>query len=158
MIRGGDWPSTVAGECVTHCRLALYPRERVADLRERVERTVAGVAEQRPDLAAYRMEVLYDGLACEGYELSQDAPLVTALADACARATGRTPGLFASRAGTDARSFYLYGARPSVSFGPLAEGEHGVDERVHLPSVVATARAIALLIRDRCGLTAAGSS
>ena len=29
MIRGGDWPSTVAGECVTHCRLALYPGERV---------------------------------------------------------------------------------------------------------------------------------
>ena len=25
MIRGGDWPSTMAGECVAHCRLALYP-------------------------------------------------------------------------------------------------------------------------------------
>ncbi len=27
MIRGGDWPSTMAGECVTHCRLATYPGE-----------------------------------------------------------------------------------------------------------------------------------
>src|SRR3954468_22272369 len=31
-IRGGDWPSTVAGECVTECRLALYPGEPVDGL------------------------------------------------------------------------------------------------------------------------------
>src|SRR5215216_3225030 len=61
MIRGGDWPSTVAGECLTHFRLALFPGERVADLKERVEETVAGVALARPELESYRMEVLYDG-------------------------------------------------------------------------------------------------
>ena len=48
MIRGGDWPSTVAGECLTHFRLALYPGERVADLKQRVEQTVAGVALRVP--------------------------------------------------------------------------------------------------------------
>ena len=41
VIRGGDWPSTVAGECVTHFRLALYPGERVDDLKRRVEEAVA---------------------------------------------------------------------------------------------------------------------
>ena len=30
--------------------------------------------------------------------------------------------------------------------------EHGVDERVHMPSVTETAQAIALFIRDWCGL------
>ena len=56
MIRGGDWPSTVAGECLTHFRLALYPGERVADLKARVEQTVAGVAagEPVPDRGAVR--------------------------------------------------------------------------------------------------------
>ena len=44
MIRGGDWPSTVAGECVTDFRLACYPDEPVAGLKERVERTVATAA------------------------------------------------------------------------------------------------------------------
>src|SRR3954468_16679957 len=43
-IRGDDWPSTVAGECVTECRLACYPGERVADLRARVETTVAAAS------------------------------------------------------------------------------------------------------------------
>ena len=152
VIRGGDWPSTVAGECVTQFRLALYPGERVADLKARVEQTVAAVALARPELGAYRFEVLYDGFACEGYELAPDAPLVIALQGACERATGRRPPLYASTATTDARSFQLYGDTPAVCFGPVAENEHGVDERVHLPSVTETAQAIALFIRDWCGL------
>jgi acetylornithine deacetylase len=152
MIRGGDWPSTVAGECVTHCRLALYPGERVEALKERVEQTVATLAASRPELSRLRIEVLYEGFQCQGYELAPDAPLITGLAAACARATGHAPPLFASTATTDARTFQLYGDTPAVCFGPLAENEHGVDERVHLPSVTATAQAIALFIADWCGV------
>jgi acetylornithine deacetylase len=155
MIRGGDWPSTVAGECVTHFRLALYPGERVADLRARVEQTVAAVAQARPELAGHRVDVLYDGFACEGYALAPDAPLVTALLGACERATGHRPPLFASTATTDARSFQLYGDTPAVCLGPVAEREHGVDERVDVPSVIATAQSIALFIADWCGLARA---
>jgi acetylornithine deacetylase len=151
MIRGGDWPSTVAGECVTQFRLACYPDDPVATLRERVEETVAAVAAGDP---VHRIEVLYDGFQCEGYELAPDAPLVTGLADACQRATGQRPPLVASTATTDARTFQLYGGTPAVCFGPHAENEHGVDERVHLPSVIETAQAIALFVADWCGLEA----
>jgi acetylornithine deacetylase len=41
-----------------------------------------------------------------------------------------------------------------VCCGPLAERIHGVDERVHLPSVTTTAQVLALLVRDWCGVTA----
>jgi acetylornithine deacetylase len=153
MIRGGDWPSTVAGECVTHFRLAQYPGVPVAELREQVEQAVHGAAAGDPALSGYRVEVLYDGFQCEGYELQQDAPLVEALAVACARATGERPPLYATTATTDARAFQLYGDTPAVCFGPVAERAHGVDERVHLPSVTTTAQAIALFIADWCGLT-----
>jgi acetylornithine deacetylase len=158
MIRGGDWPSTVAGECLTHCRLAAYPGEPIAKLKERVEQTVARVAASRPALSRYRMEVLYDGFQCEGYELEPDAMLVTGLLDACSRVTGHRPPIFASTATTDARTFHLYGDTPAVCFGPLAENEHGVDERVHLPSMVTTAQAIGLFIADWCGLAPASSA
>jgi acetylornithine deacetylase len=151
MIRG-DWPSTVAGECVTHFRLALYPGERVAHLRQRVEETVAGVAAP----GAFRFDVVYEGFACEGYELASDAPLVTRLTNAAERATGSRPQPFASTATTDARSFQLYGDTPAVCFGPIAEHEHGVDERVYMPSVTETAQAIALFIGDWCGLERRG--
>jgi len=148
-INGGDWPSTVAGECLAHFRLACYPGDPVAGLRERVEAVVAEVAADDP---GHRIEVLYDGFQCEGYELASDDPLVTHLTDAVTRTTGRTPGLFASTATTDARTFHLYGDTPAVCFGPNAENEHGVDERVHLPSVTETAQAIALFTADWCGL------
>jgi acetylornithine deacetylase len=143
MIRGGDWPSTVAGECVTHLRLATYPGEPVADLKRRVEAVVAGVENRR-----HRIDVLY-----EGYELAEDAPLVQTLSAASARATGTAPPIFASTATTDARAFALYGDTPAVSFGPVAENEHGVDERVHVPSITRTAQALALFISDWSGLS-----
>ena len=71
MINGGDWPSTVAGECVTSFRLACYPGDPVADLRARVEQTVDEVAAADP---SHRIEVLYDGFQCEGYELVARQP------------------------------------------------------------------------------------
>jgi acetylornithine deacetylase len=147
VIRGGDWPSTVAGECITHFRLALYPGERVEDLKSRVEAVVAAAA---PD--GYSFEVVYEGFACEGYELEPNALLIAALSRAAERTTGQRPPLYASTATTDARSFQLYGDTPAVCFGPLAEAEHGVDERVHVPSMTRTAQAIALFIGDWCGL------
>src|SRR3954470_7106108 len=67
-IRGGDWPSTVAGECVTECRLALYPGEQVGDLRVRVEETVAAASREDSFLARCEVEVRYDGFAGEGYQ------------------------------------------------------------------------------------------
>ena len=118
----------------------------------------SAVAASDPALGGYRIEVLYDGFQCEGYELASDAPLVTGLLDACARLEGAPPPIFASTATTDARSFQLYGGTPAICFGPLAENEHGVDERVHLPSVTTTAQAIALFIGDWCGLAPASSA
>jgi acetylornithine deacetylase len=147
MIRGGDWPSTVAGECVTSFRLAQYPGEPVSALKARVEETVASVAAGSP----LRFDVVYDGFQCEGYELEPDAPLIAGLRAAAARVNGGAPPLFASTATTDARSFHLYGETPAVCFGPHAENEHGVDERVSLPSMVRTAQALALFIVDWCG-------
>jgi acetylornithine deacetylase len=154
-IRGGDWPSTVAGECVTELRLALYPGESVEDLRRRVEDTVAAAAQADAFLARCDVEVRYDGFACEGYVLDGD-PLIPALGDAAGRVYDAVPTTFASTATTDARTFVLYGDTPAVCFGPYAENIHSIDERVHLPSVVQTAQALALFVRDWCGLVRSG--
>jgi acetylornithine deacetylase len=151
-IRGGDWPSTVAGECITECRLALYPGERVADLRARVEETVAAAAREDDFLARCEVEVRYDGFACPGYELP-GGPLIDAVGAAAERVYGARPGLVASTATTDARTFQLFGDTPAVCFGPRAERIHSIDERVHLPSMLQTAQTVALFVRDWCGLT-----
>ncbi|TMM02035.1 MAG: ArgE/DapE family deacylase [Actinobacteria bacterium] len=151
IIRGGDWASTVAGECVTHCRLALYPDDHVGNLRRRVEAAVAA-ARADPAVAGFDVEVRYDGFARDGYSIAADAPPVGALRVAAERAFGVAPAVVASTATTDASILQLYGGTPAMCFGPYAESIHGVDERVHLPSMVQTAQALALFIRDWCGL------
>jgi len=105
-------------------------------------------------LEGFEASVSYEGFACEGYTLDFDAPLVGALGAAVARTTGVQPLVFASTATTDARMFALYGATPAVCFGPHAENVHGIDERVHLPSVLQASQALALFIADWCGVTA----
>ncbi len=147
MIRGGDWPSTVAAESVLHCRLALFPGSGVDDLKARIEDTVASAA-----VEGFTARVVYDGFACEGYTLDPDAPLVTALGEASEHVIGARPALIASTATTDARSFALYAGSAAVCFGPHAESIHGVDERVSLPSVLQTAQTLALFVDDWCGL------
>ena len=153
-IRGGDWPSTVAGECVTEFRLALYPGERVGDLKRRVEATVAAAARDDEFIAACAVDVRYRGFQCEGYELGS-GPLVDAVGAAATRVLAAAPEVVASTATTDARTFQLYADTPAVCFGPRAEAIHSVDERVHLPSIVQTAQVVALFIRDWCGVTRA---
>ena len=150
MMRGGDWPSTVAAESVLHCRLALFPGTSVDDLKVRVEAAVAGAA---AGLAGgFDARVVYDGFACEGYTLDHDSPLIGQLSDAANQAIGAEPVRIASTATTDARSFALYAGTPAVCFGPHAESIHGVDERVSLPSVLQTAQALALFIDGWCGV------
>ena len=150
MIRGGDWPSTVAAESVLHCRLALFPGARVDELMRRVEDTVAGAAAALP--GGFDARVEYDGFACEGYTLEPDSPLVAALSDGSEQVIGARPVLIASTATTDARAFALYAGSQAVCFGPHAESIHGVDERVSLPSILQTAQALALFIDGWCGL------
>jgi acetylornithine deacetylase len=154
VIRGGDWPSTVAGESVTQFRLALYPGTGVENLKRRVEETVSAATAADPVLAGFEVEVLYDGFACEGFTLEPDAPVTGALSEAAERVAGAAPPVFASTATTDARSFQLYGNTPALCFGPHSEGIHGVDERVLLSSMVETAQVLGLFIGDWCGLAA----
>jgi acetylornithine deacetylase len=153
VITGGDWPSTVAAECSLSCRLALYPGQEVEGLQARVEAAVARAARAHPYLSTHAPRVRYDGFAGEGVEVPADAPIVQALAAAHERVTGAAPQPVASTATTDARVFVASGI-PAVCCGPRAERIHGVDERVHLPSVVTTAQVLALLVRDWCGVTA----
>jgi acetylornithine deacetylase/succinyl-diaminopimelate desuccinylase-like protein len=99
-IHGGDWPSTVPGECVTEFRIALYPGMRVRDLQDRVEAVIAEAAAADPVMPAHPPEVVYRGFACEGYELAADSPsssrwrvlTFVRLGTACARSDDRYDG------------------------------------------------------------------
>jgi acetylornithine deacetylase len=148
-IRGGDWPSTVPGVCVTDYRIAQYPGMPIAALKERIEQVVAEATRDQPGSA----EVRYAGFSSEGYDIEQDHPLVTSLAQAFAERSGAPPALVSTTGTTDAAVFGNVAGIPAVCFGPYAEQAHGIGERVYLPSVVQTAQVMGLFIRDWCGVS-----
>ena len=152
-IRGGDWPSTVPGECTIGFRIALYPGMAIRDLQDRIETIVAEAAAADEAMFTQPPEVIYRGFRAPGYELPLDHPLVTTLSGAYARHHGVAPALVATTGTTDARVFGLVAGIPSVCFGPYAEQAHGVGERVYLPSVTQTAQVLGLFIRDWCGVS-----
>jgi acetylornithine deacetylase len=145
VIKGGDWPSTVAASCTLSCRLALYPGQNPGELQQRVEETVRAV-----EIEGASLRVRYDGFCVEGSTVSPDEPLVEVLSHAYGRVHGNAPRREATTATTDARHFIRHGI-PAVCFGPRAEHIHGIDERVSLDSMAETAKVLALFIRDWCG-------
>ncbi len=153
VIRGGDWASTVAASCTLSCRLAVCPGQSVEMLKQRVEEAVAHAAHEHAWLAEHPPRVRYEGFAGNGIVVPSDSPIVVALAAAHLAATGVDPARVVTTATTDARAFVECGI-PAVCLGAQAEAMHGVNERVHFPSVVATARTLAILMRDWCGVTA----
>ena len=148
-IRGGDWPSTVPGVCVTDYRIALYPGDSIAALKQRIELVVAGATRDQPGSA----EVRYAGFSSQGYDIADDHPLVASLAQAFTRFSGTPPALVSTTGTTDAAVFGNVAGIPAVCFGPYAEQAHGVGERAYLPSVVHTAQVMGLFIRDWCGVS-----
>jgi acetylornithine deacetylase len=150
-IRGGTLASIGAGECELACRLALYPEQRLEDVRRAVEEAVAGAAAQQPALRAHPPRVLWRGLAGRGYELPRDAPIVAALARAIAARSGRPPQLAPLTTALDARTFHHLGV-PVVSAGPKVDRLHGIDEAVAIDDLVASAQDVALLVAEWCGV------
>ena len=151
VISGGDWPSTVAAECTLSCRVATYPGASIQELRRRVEETVARAAVANAYLAEHPPVVRYSGFANEGTVLDESEPVFGALAAAWRAVAGEDVATGPTTATTDARAFVGEGM-PTACIGPYAEHIHGVDERVHLPSVVQTAQVLAILVRDWCGV------
>jgi acetylornithine deacetylase len=147
-IRGGDWASTVPGECETGYRIALYPDMSIEGIKSRIESIVDEATNDQPGSA----EVRYNGFSSAGYDIPDDHPLVGSLARAFALQAGTSPALVATTGTTDAAVFGNVAGIPAVCFGPYAEAAHGVGERVYLPSVVQTAQVLGLLVRDWCGL------
>ncbi len=152
MIRGGDWPSTVAGECVAHLRFALLPGASLAALRERIEARVAEAAAADPWLREFPPMVEYAGFQAEGCACRLDGDFGRTLRAAHAAWRGRSPRDLRVTCTTDLRFFELYYNIPATCYGPRAEGAHGVDEKVSVDSIERVAEVLASFVEDWCGL------
>ena len=145
-LHAGDWPSSVPGQARLGVRVG-YPRGRTAEeALDRVRDAVLAAAAQDPWLAQHPPQVRETGYRAEGYLLSSDHPLATAMSDAHGWAHGVSPRRHVIGSTTDARYYVNQFGRPALAYGPRARNIHGTDEAVELASIVGGARTLARFI------------
>jgi acetylornithine deacetylase len=151
-IQGGDWQSTVAGECVTGFRFGAFPGQALKPLMQRIEQTVQQAAKDDPWLQESPPEVEWVGFQAEGCEFDVDGEFGRTIRGAHERWRGVEPERLKSTATTDVRFFNLYYDIPATCYGPVAENIHGVDERVSIDSMQRVTEVMCSIIEDWCKL------
>lgn len=152
IIQGGDWASTVAGECVTHFRLGLFAEQSREEIRARVEQAVRAAAEADPWLRESPPVVVYGGFQAEGCECEIDGDMGRTLRETHRAWRGRDPEELRATCTSDVRHFNLHFGVPATCYGPVARNIHGVDEKVSIDSMQRVAEVLADFTGRWCGL------
>jgi acetylornithine deacetylase len=153
-IHAGDWASSVPDLLVAEGRLGVALGEPVADARCDLERAVADVCATDPWLREHPVEVEWWGGQFASGQLPADSDLLQRVASAHALVTsGGGQDTWTAPYGSDLRLLTGIGGIPTLQYGPgEAHIAHGPDEWVPIADVRVTARALALLALDVCGV------
>jgi acetylornithine deacetylase len=150
VIRSGDWPSTVPSTCVLECRLSCQPGGSVAELQERVRQAVENATRDDAWLQENPPEVEFFGFRAEPSVVDPTSEAMVSLADCHQAIVGGELAFNPSTATTDERFFLNNLGIPATCYGPLGERIHAGEERVYLPSVLQSAKVMALFMLRWC--------
>ena len=151
-VRAGDWASSVPDLLVAEGRLGVALGEPVEEARADLERTVAQVCADDPWLAAHPVRVEWVGGQFGSSLLPDGSPLLSLVAGAHRRVTGRTPHVTGAPWGSDIRLLADLGAVPALHYGPGdVRKAHGPDESVPVEELVTVTRSLVMLVAQACG-------
>lgn len=150
VIKGGDWPSTVPGECELHCRLSYYPGRTVAEIRAEVEGAIQEVVDNDPWLRDNPPVITYDGFRTSGSTVSTDEPSVISLGEWHKTVTGEEMQMRSGTGVNDMRYFNFKGM-PAGCYGASGEGAHAADEWLDLASLNRAAKVLGAFVLEWCG-------
>ena len=151
VISGGDWPSTVPGECEIHCRTSFFPGTSVEEMQAKIEGAIAGAAASDAWLRENPPVVSYDGFRTNGVILDQTDPFIDLLNATVSDVTGQPLEAKIGTAVTDQR-YYTFAGIPATCYGATGEGAHAVDEWLDLNSLPSATKVYADMILDWCGI------
>lgn len=151
-INGGDWQSTVAGECVTGFRFGVFPGESVEKVKNLIETTVKQAAEGEPWLKDNPPTIEWVGFQAEGSEFNTESDFGKKLRKAHQDWRGSEPEQLKCTATTDIRFFNNYYGIPATCYGPKAQRIHGVDEKVSIDSMERITEVMCSFVQDWCKL------
>lgn len=152
VIEGGDWASTVAGECVIHFRIGLFAEQNCEAIRAKIEERVREVAAADNWLSESPPTVEYGGFQAEGCECEIDGPFGKMLSETHEAWRGAPPDELAATCTSDVRHFSLYYDTPVTCYGPIAKNIHGIDEKVSIDSMQRVAEVLADFTARWCGV------
>jgi len=150
IIRSGDWPSTVPSSCMLECRLSCQPGGSVAELQERVRQAVEKATRDDAWLQKNPPEVEFFGFRAEPSVVDPTSEAMVMLANCHQAIVGGKLAFNPSTATTDERFFLNNLGIPATCYGPQGEFIHAGEERVYLPSVLLSAKVMALFLLRWC--------
>ena len=152
VIEGGDWPSTVAGDCVMRLRMGLLNGTTCNEVMDRIKTVVSDACRGDPWLTANPPAIVFRGFKAEPCTFDTDSDVAEVLVESHREMMGEAPVELHSTCTTDVRFFNLYAGVPATCYGPKAVAIHGADERVSIDSMQRTALVIARFITRWCGI------
>jgi acetylornithine deacetylase len=153
-VRAGDWASSVPDLAVAEGRMGVAIGEPVEDARAALEQAIAEACADDEWLSEHPVEVEWWGGQFASGRIPADSDLVERVERAHARVTDRRqPDVYAAPYGSDLRLLTGLGGIPTVQYGPGdAAHAHGPMEAVSIDEMVTTARTLAVLALETCGV------
>ncbi len=150
----GDWASSVPDRLVAEGRLGVQLDEDPTAARAALEAVVAEACRIDPWLADHPVTVEWWGGQFASGRLPDDSDLLQRVQAAHGTVTnGGSAESWVAPYGSDLRLLTGIGGIPTLQYGPGdAIAAHGPDEYVPLDEVRTTARALAVLALDLCGV------
>jgi acetylornithine deacetylase len=149
MVRAGDWPATVPGECVIEGGVGFLPNKRMAEVKRELEEVIRAEADE---WTREHFALDFPKLHNDAYAMEASHPFVEAMVGACAEA-GLRSEVFGMNVSCDARLYYHRGKMPTIVFGPGEMGQaHAMYEWIDVKQMREAAVATALLVAQWCGV------
>jgi acetylornithine deacetylase len=152
MIRAGDWASSVPDRLVAEGRCGVLPSEPVEQARSALEAAVDAACAGDAWLRDHPAELHWWGGQFASGRLAADSDLLARVGSAHAVVSRAAQATWTAPYGSDLRLLTGLGI-PTLQYGPGdSAAAHGPDESVPLAEILTTARALAVLALDVCGV------
>jgi acetylornithine deacetylase len=147
ILRGGEWPSMVAGSATMEGGVGFLPGRSMDQVKEDIARYIRQKGSQE---LKDRHTLTFPALHNDSYETPPDHPFVRAFHRATLL-TSAQETVTGWNVSCDARLFARVGDLPTVVFGPgRVEDAHSEDEKVEFSRVVAAAETLVRFIEIWC--------
>lgn len=152
-VHAGDWASSVPDLLVAEGRLGVALDETPEEARRELEDAVAAVCVADPWLRDHPVEVEWWGGQFAPGRLAADSDLVDRVRAAHELAGGGRLDVYGAPYGSDLRLLTELGGIATVQYGPGdAKLAHGPHESVPIDQITTTARTLALMTLEVCGI------